>query len=741
MLITLLISLFVSGNEYTLKDTIPEASIFSSAKQSVPFGQMAGQTTSIYIKDIEKQGIKNPKFLSSIIPNLNIPDYGSSMTSSIYMRGFGSRIDNPVIGLYIDDIPIMDKNAYDFNFLDIRRIDLLRGPQGAIYGRNSMTGLLSIKTLTPDDIQGTRIGIEGGTKDMDVSFSTYAKKRNFNTGLSLAAQYGRGYYYNTYNNKPIGRHGGFSGRYYLSKRLRDKILFENILSFSYSKETGYPYRQINPDNSSEIYPVSYNDYCGYRRLTILDGVKLHFKKGNFYFSSISSIQLLFDKMDLDNDFTAKSIFSLIQRQRQGTVTQDFIIKPISHPKWWNYQTGVFSFIKYNNMNAPVQFKHDGIKSLILDNANKHIPDWLGKLAFKESEFPIISNFGITTYNAAIYHESYFSVGKWLFTAGLRLDHEGNFMVYDSRSTLNFRIIPAMEDYKEFNIKYTGSTNNFYWQILPKISALYDFGKCKLYALFSKGYRSGGFNTQIFSDILQNQMMTGMMNELGIHLSENKGITANNTTYKPEMSFNYEVGLKYDNISKGGHQIHFSGDVFYIDCRNQQITVFPPGKRIGRMMANAGHSFSTGIELETRYKYKGINLAGSLGYTLAKFLQYNDGNTDYSGNRIPYNPECTSFLRAGYEFTFNNSFIEKLSIATDFTGIGKIWWNENNSITGRPYSLMGADIELLFNKFSIYSRMENILSEKYHTFYFKSIGNSFFQDGKPFRFVIGLRFKL
>ena len=65
-----------------------------------------------------------------------MPDYGSKITSAVYIRGIGSRINTPAVGLYVDNIPYIDKSAFDFNFYDIERIDILRGPQGTLYGRN-----------------------------------------------------------------------------------------------------------------------------------------------------------------------------------------------------------------------------------------------------------------------------------------------------------------------------------------------------------------------------------------------------------------------------------------------------------------------------------------------------------------------------------------------------------------------------------------------------------------------------
>jgi len=73
--------------------------------------------------------INSLKSMNGIVPNLFIPDYGSKLTSAIYIRGVGSRINTPSVGLYVDDIPYIDKSAFDFSFSDIENIEVLHGPQ------------------------------------------------------------------------------------------------------------------------------------------------------------------------------------------------------------------------------------------------------------------------------------------------------------------------------------------------------------------------------------------------------------------------------------------------------------------------------------------------------------------------------------------------------------------------------------------------------------------------------------
>ena len=106
-------------------------------------------STVVGQSQLERLGIVTMKGVSEIAPNFYIPDYGSRMTSSIYVRGIGARIDQPVVGLNVDNVPFLNKDSYDFDLADIERIEVLRGPQSTLYGRNTMGGLINIYTLSP----------------------------------------------------------------------------------------------------------------------------------------------------------------------------------------------------------------------------------------------------------------------------------------------------------------------------------------------------------------------------------------------------------------------------------------------------------------------------------------------------------------------------------------------------------------------------------------------------------------
>ena len=94
-------------------------------------------------------GSRDLRDVSSFVPSFVMPDYGARFTSSIYVRGIGSRINSPSMGIYIDDIPLMNKSTFNGHIYELDRVDVLRGPQGTLYGINTEGGLVRQYTKNP----------------------------------------------------------------------------------------------------------------------------------------------------------------------------------------------------------------------------------------------------------------------------------------------------------------------------------------------------------------------------------------------------------------------------------------------------------------------------------------------------------------------------------------------------------------------------------------------------------------
>lgn len=265
--------------------------------------------------------------------------------------------------------------------------------------------------------------------------------------------------------------------------------------------------------------------------------------------------------------------------------------------------------------------------------------------------------------------------------------------------------------------------------------MYDFDgglSGNVYGVWSKGYKAGGFNTQMFSEVLQGRLMS-IMGIGGNHdIDEIVG-------YKPEYSWNYEIG---SHLSAFDGKLTADLSLFLIECRDQQMTTFPDGTTTGRIMTNAGKTRSFGGEISLSGKpRRNVTLTASYGYTNPRFVDYDDGKMQYKGKYIPYAPQNTLFLQGLLEVPVKKDFLglNKIIFDLNMKGTGKIYWNESNSLHQNFYAEVGGAITLSANKWELQIWGENLTDTRFNTFYFMSMGNEFLQRGKPIRGGATLRF--
>lgn len=148
--------------------------------------EQVASITRVFMQRLETENVTALKDLSATVPNFYIPDYGSKMTSSVYVRGLGARIDNPVVGMYVDGVSYLNKNNFDFDFFDIRSVDVLRGPQSTLFGRNTIGGLVNITTISPLAYQGTRTSIGYGNGNTFSVQASHYRRIYERAGISLS---------------------------------------------------------------------------------------------------------------------------------------------------------------------------------------------------------------------------------------------------------------------------------------------------------------------------------------------------------------------------------------------------------------------------------------------------------------------------------------------------------------------------------------------------------------------------
>ncbi|MCM1067277.1 MAG: TonB-dependent receptor [Muribaculaceae bacterium] len=698
-------------------------------KQTPSGGIATEAVTRISGSDARRLGIEAPKGVSLVAPNFYMPDYGSRMTSSIYVRGLGARIDQPVVGLSVDNIPYLNKDNYDFDIADIESIEVLRGAQSVLNGRNTMGGQINIRTLSPLRTKGWRAMVEYGSANTASASAAYYGRIADGLGMSLSARYRHtdGFFRNGHTGKKLDNENSGSLRWKTAWQPSPRLSMSNTAVLTVNCQGGYPYALLPAGT------IAYNDTCAYRRTAFADGLTVAWAGKRVVVTSVTSVQYLDDKMTLDQDFTTADYFTLVQDRREWSLTEDLFTRGARGDYSW--LGGVFGFYRRSDMDAPVTFKDTGIAQLIEKHRNDANPDY--PISWDTRRFTLGSNFTQSAGGFALYHESAYALGRWRFEAGLRLDIERTMLDYRSHTSTGYTTLYMLPgggseiySHTPVDIDDRGSLSHTFVELLPKLTISYDFEPVTPYFTFSKGYKAGGYNTQMFSDVLQQRIMAFMGMSSAYELDD---IVA----YDPERSFNYEMGIHSRPIADV--DLSIDGALFYIDCRNQQLTTFPAGNTTGRIMTNAGRTRSFGTELSSRYRpTHDLSFALSYGFTNATFRTYNDGRADYRGKRVPYAPAHTLFAEASYRATPLSFLGVTPSVTATARCVGDIYWNEANTVRQPFYCLPSLSLAFNAEHWSLRLWADNITDTRYDVFYFVSMSREFVQRGAPRRFGASFR---
>lgn len=203
-------------------DTLVEMGSISvtAIKQGLSLRREAVSASVIGSREINLYGIRSAKEAAALSPNLFMPDYGSRMTSSIYVRGIGTRIEQPVVGMNVDNVPVADKNMYDLDMPDIERIEFLRGAQSTLYGRNAMGGVINIYTTSPLSFQGVKLKADYGSRNSYRIGASVYDRFSDRLGVSLSTEVSHcdGYFRNMYDGQLCDRENSASARFKLQYR-------------------------------------------------------------------------------------------------------------------------------------------------------------------------------------------------------------------------------------------------------------------------------------------------------------------------------------------------------------------------------------------------------------------------------------------------------------------------------------------------------------------------------------------
>lgn len=737
----------VNKNDTIKTYAMDEVVITSSTKETNDLRLLPGSVSILSPQAISGRQIDALKDISSFVPNLYMPDYGSKMTSAIYIRGIGARSSGQSIGLYVDNVPYLDKSTFDFELNDLQRMEVLRGPQGTLYGRNAMGGIVNIYTLSPLNYQGTRLSLSGGNYGAFKAKASHYRKLGDKVGISLSGYYDRndGFFVNEYNNTRADKEESAGGRFRLDWLIAPNLKAQYTLNYDYANQRAFPYGMYNKETGT-VEPIRINDPSTYERNMLNNSLYLEWKTDKFLLSSTTAYQYLNDDMQMDQDYTEKSVFTLHQKQRQYAWSEEVAIRS-NDKKNYQWSFGAYGFYNSLKTDGPVMFKEDGLKDVLQDafdkmiGSNPHAPQ-LTVYGDDKNQIYFPGYFKTPTYGLAAFHQSTYNnllIDGLSITAGIRLDYEKAKLDYDSsvedmKIGVSMKGIPMGVFPMEAHLK--GKTSQDFLQVLPKVSLRYQCSPGTFtYVSVAKGYKTGGYNVQMFGDLVQEYAKYDLMSKFMPNAAVEPAAVEEVAAYKPEHSWNYEMGVRSELIKD---RLNAELTLFYMDIQDIQLTTFAKGGS-GRMITNGGKADSYGVEVSLRALLAtGLTADLNYGFTRATFRDYEAIDREskelvnYKDNFVPYTPRHTVSLGLQYTKLLRNCWLDQFTVSAQCTGAGKIFWTEKNDISQDFYTVLNAKAGVRKGAVNVNLWSRNITNSDYQAFYFESFDNSFIQKGKPFQ---------
>lgn len=717
--------------------------VVTSLKVNTELAEQPLSASEIRLTDARRGELVQMKDISATVPNFFMPDYGSSLTSAIYVRGVGSRINTPAVALYVDDVPYVDKSAFSFDFVDVERIEVLRGPQGTLYGRNAMGGLLNVKTVNPFRAVGTKLRVSGEAQQGKFAlFASHGRKlseRVAIVGESFFAS-ANGYFHNDFLHQQVDDYQRYGGRVRISFLPQAETKIDFSVNYEHTDEGGYAYEYQGVVAGDETSPecvgrIQSNREAGYWRSLVGCGLRLLHQTNDLVISSVTGFQLLNDCMRLDQDFLPSDTFELDQSQRLRVLTEEVVLKRRDKSAAWQWTTGFFGYAQQLVTDCPVSFCRAGVGMIqgFMDKAMQEAQAPV-RVRLTSPEMVVETEAETPILGLALYHQSSLAIGeRWNLSLGLRLDYEKLWIDYDTEAKMAFEMkMPGSEQLTKgyMPVEYEGESATSYLRLLPKFSVLYKINDTSnIYLTLSKGQRSGGYNVQTFSDIVSASFRakpeTAKLTDTEVE---------NVIAYKPESCWNYELGAHLQPLQ----WLKTDMALFFMDVSDLQVAKFSEGG-LGRRNVNAGSSASVGGEFSAvaELLQDRLVMTANYGYVKSFFRDYetlvNGEAVDYKDNRVPFVPEQTfSFSLDGVLCRCEKGFVKELSLGADVQAQGTIYWTEDNVASQNAFAQIGARANLNFGKVQLNIWAKNLTDTEFSTFYFESLNHRFAQRGKPRR---------
>ncbi len=624
-------------------------------------------TVSVFTEQaIQAAGIQKPADFIAMVPNMTLVETQNAGNAFVVVRGISqARNSEPSVAVLVDGV--LETNPAEFNqeLFDISQIEVLKGPQGALYGRNAIGGAIIITTKPPsDEFSGSaRIGVGNGPSERaQLALSgplNDSKTLKFRASVNFYNT--DGYLENTYLNEKADPARDYAARLRLlwepneafsaDLRAAASVLQTRAFYFVIPRDDeSNPFSTFTtpPDANNVSTPITVNNEGEDNRNLFNTSVKLDIKPGYGTITSISAY-------DRTKEIATGDAYDF--RPRADSVFQATLGTDLNQSQFLD----VKAYSQELRFTSPTNDKFNWLAGAYFVHTDRFISTGnmvdTGAGVFPVYESPRLTGVNPNaTFLADTQHNDAWAIfGDATFELTSQLEFDAAIR-YDSDSRKNTTDTPTA--FLPDPSAATGEVRKHTWsETQPKGTLRYKpFEDVTIYGGWSRGFRSGGFN------------QTGVG-----AVAQASGIAGVGDLFNAEVADTYEVGAKGQFLDR---RVNVGLSVFSTRSRNGYFFVFLAAnstQNLGNLDANY-----RGVELEVSAKAtEHLDLYANFGYTDSNITHMEDPSV--IGNQAPLVTKDT--FHAGFQY--HQPVMDNINgiFRVDYQYLGRTWWDPYN-VTSR-----------------------------------------------------------
>lgn len=568
-------------------------------------------------------------------PNTYFTEWTARKLSTARFRGISSSPSNPGITTYIDGVPQLNANSSSLELLDVDQIEFVRGPQSALFGRNTLGGLVNITSARPS--------LNKWTGSLSVPFGNHGAwaarggvsgpvSNKMSLGVSFAQVSRDGFSMNDVTGHNIDERSAFSTKaqwmWTPNRAWETRVIFTG----ERARDGDYALNDVGALRANPFHVA--RDFEGHVDRDIVGTTVMTRRLGERIVLSSNTGFLNWKTQDVtDLDYTPQPFLTRDNAEKDFQFTQEVRVASadrasirLSDQAGLRWQGGASLFTQGYTQDAVNTYAAFLFAPFAV---SQHAP-----LAKLDDVGVGIFGQGTVTFN-----------DRLDLVVGARVDHESKSATL--QSFYNPQVAPGT----------LVDTDKSFTNVSPQVAVSYRLQQDKsVYATVGRGYKAGGFNA---------------------------ASPAGREAYGEEQTWHYEGGLK--TLWASG-RVSSNAAVFYINWDDLQLNVPNPNVPAQFFISNVGGAVSKGVELELSARpAPGVDVFTAVGYTHARFSAgTTSGSVIVGGNKIPNTPDYTTSAGLQYSRAVGRATVHGRA---DVVFYGAFQYNDANTLGQDAYSLV------------------------------------------------------